>query len=226
MSSNSQEDIEKMTASIIFEARERMEEIRILANEQFEIEKKKSIDEESQKVQEEFQRRKKQVEMQKKITQSSVINLSRIKILESKYKYVQQILLEAHKKIIKLTESDEKYLNLLKKLILQGLIKLMETKVIIQCRECDVKLVKEAIPWASEEFQKLTTKKCEVTLLKSSYLPPPPEKGSKNPSCSGGIVLNSANGRIVCSNTLDNRLLLAFDNLLPEIRRILFQENN
>lgn len=40
-------------------------------------------------------------------------------------------------------------------------------------------------------------------------------------SC-GGLVLTSADGRIVLSNTLDDRLRIAFQDNLPAIRKKLF----
>ena len=40
--------------------------------------------------------------------------------------------------------------------------------------------------------------------------------------CSGGVVLASNNGRIVCDNTLDRRLELAYEGLLPQVRGQMF----
>ena len=45
-------------------------------------------------------------------------------------------------------------------------------------------------------------------------------------SSSGGIVLSAREGRIVCNNTLEQRLALASEGLLPEIRAILFGSAN
>lgn len=43
------------------------------------------------------------------------------------------------------------------------------------------------------------------------------------PSCSsGGVVLTSADGRIVCRNTLDHRVHIAYEANLPDIRAKLF----
>ena len=39
----------------------------------------------------------------------------------------------------------------------------------------------------------------------------------------GGVVLTSADGKIVCSNTLDDRLAIAYEASLPEIRKRLFR---
>lgn len=38
----------------------------------------------------------------------------------------------------------------------------------------------------------------------------------------GGVVVTSANGLIVCSNTLDERLRIAYNQTLPDIRTALF----
>ena len=38
----------------------------------------------------------------------------------------------------------------------------------------------------------------------------------------GGVVASSGNGNIVCSNTLDERLRIAYVQTLPDIRTALF----
>ena len=51
-----------------------------------------------------------------------------------------------------------------------------------------------------------------------------PEYNPETPSnsCSGGIKLHARKGRIVCSNTLDDRLELVYQEATPEIRKLLF----
>jgi V-type H+-transporting ATPase subunit E len=39
---------------------------------------------------------------------------------------------------------------------------------------------------------------------------------------SGGAVLLAFDGRITCDNTLDQRLALAFEQRLPDVRKLLF----
>jgi vacuolar-type H+-ATPase subunit E/Vma4 len=41
-------------------------------------------------------------------------------------------------------------------------------------------------------------------------------------SCMGGIMLHARKGRIVCKNTLDERLQLVYQEAIPDIRRMLF----
>ena len=43
------------------------------------------------------------------------------------------------------------------------------------------------------------------------------------PCCScGGVVVTSADGKIVCSNTLDDRLRITYSSNLPTVRSLLF----
>jgi vacuolar-type H+-ATPase subunit E/Vma4 len=55
-----------------------------------------------------------------------------------------------------------------------------------------------------------------LIIVESEFLAP--EQGAE---C-GGIILYSKDRRIVCPNTIKNRLDLCFEELLPEIRKQLF----
>jgi vacuolar-type H+-ATPase subunit E/Vma4 len=61
----------------------------------------------------------------------------------------------------------------------------------------------------------------KVNLDKDRYLPEYDETEGAE-SCMGGIVLHCRKGRIVCSNTLDDRLQLVYQESIPEVRKILF----
>ena len=59
----------------------------------------------------------------------------------------------------------------------------------------------------ASEFQ------CAVTVLEDKFL--------SNETC-GGVVIRAHNNRIVVSNTLADRLLLSYEQMLPTIRKTLF----
>lgn len=44
-------------------------------------------------------------------------------------------------------------------------------------------------------------------------------KSEENNVCFGGVILTNEDGLIVCKNTLDARLELAYQQMLPTIRR-------
>ena len=62
-----------------------------------------------------------------------------------------------------------------------------------------------------------------MILDNNKFLPEFNEK-SENPteSCMGGILMHARQGRIVCSNTLDERLQLVYQEAIPQIREQLF----
>ena len=62
---------------------------------------------------------------------------------------------------------------------------------------------------------------CKVVFDQSRYLPEYDETEGAE-SCMGGVLLHARKGRILCSNTIDDRLILCYQECIPEIRRILF----
>ena len=103
----------------------------------------------------------------------------------------------------------------MKNLILQGLIKLMEAEVHIRCRKSDLGLIQEVYEKAGEEYKSLM--KSEVKLFKDRDVPlkmvleqtkflPEYDEAEGAQSCMGGIMMHARKGRIVCSNTIDERL--------------------
>ena len=62
--------------------------------------------------------------------------------------------------------------------------------------------------------------KTSLRVLKDKFLTPE-ERGS----C-GGVILYAHKFRIVCSNTLEERLELSFEMALPKIRQVLFPVEN
>ena len=47
-------------------------------------------------------------------------------------------------------------------------------------------------------------------------------KSEENNICFGGVIMTNEDGLIVCKNTLDARLALAYQQLLPNIRSSLY----
>jgi len=56
-------------------------------------------------------------------------------------------------------------------------------------------------------------------------LPPPPATSKDGASCVGGVHVIAMDGKIFCNNSLDDRLKIAFEGSLPEIRTMVFGRN-
>jgi len=165
-------------------------------------------------------------DVQKKIQYSNELNSSRLTVLKAREEGVQRLLSEAHKRLGSVSKDQVAYKKLLHGLIVQGLIRLSESKLQIVCRRQDLGLVKEVLPGAISEYTSKTSKQCDVSINSTDPLPPGPEEGGNAVDfCSGGVVLSTLDGRIICANTLDARLSMVFDQKLPEIRTLLFGEN-
>ena len=107
------------------------------------------------------------------------------------------------------------------------MIKLIEAELVLKVREEDISLVEGLLGECEEEYSTImhrATKRDEyktsLRVLKDKFLTPE-ERGS----C-GGVILYAHKFRIVCSNTLEERLELSFEMALPKIRQVLFPVEN
>jgi len=206
-------EMKKMVAFINQEAIEKAREIKVKADEEFNIEKAKLVRQESNNIDATFQRKIKQAEVQKKITQSNMINKSRLKVLQERQQLLEEVFNETVSQLFKVSQDKVKYRDLLKNLILQGLYQLMDDQVKAIVRKKDVELANNAIQVASQNYKESTKRDINVELDKENNLPD---------DSAGGVILTSHFGRIRINNTLEERLTLAQEELLPEIRILLF----
>ncbi|KAI8016707.1 V-type proton ATPase subunit E [Camellia lanceoleosa] len=213
--------IQQMVRFIRQEAEEKANEISVSAEEEFNIEKLQLVEVEKKKIRQEFDRKSKQVEVRKKIEYSMQLNASRIKVLQAQDDVVNEMKDSARKELLGVANNRNVYKKLLKGLIVQSLLQLKEPSVLLRCREIDVVLVESVLDDAKHEYiDKAGVHAPKITIDKRVYLPPPrSSEDSHGPSCSGGVVLASQDGKIVCENTLDARLDVVFRQKLPEIRK-------
>jgi V-type H+-transporting ATPase subunit E len=100
-------------------------------------------------------------------------------------------------------------------LLLQGLLLILSPEVTIFYRQKDAALAKNAAEAASKEYESLSGREVTVS-LSEEYL---------SEDSAGGVKLVGAGNRISVNNTIDERLGLLEDKMLPEIRADLFGLN-
>eukprot|EP01087_Luapelamoeba_hula_P010896 TRINITY_DN290_c0_g1_i1.p1 TRINITY_DN290_c0_g1~~TRINITY_DN290_c0_g1_i1.p1 ORF type:complete len:255 (+),score=55.97 TRINITY_DN290_c0_g1_i1:83-766(+) len=210
---------------IMKEAKEKVAEINERANSEFTVEKTRLVSVERKKIKADFERKKKQLEVKNKIAHSNKLNQARLRKLKAREDIVLELKETAKERLAELS-SGRQYEELLKLLIIQGLIKLQESKVSLRCRPEDEKLVNHVLPEAIATYKARTNNTVEVSVDRRNYLPSGPSgsHGSHEITCAGGILLSAQDDRIICDNTLDQRLTLAFDAKIPDIRRNIFRE--
>lgn len=211
-----QKQIKHMMAFIEQEASEKVEEIDSKAEEEFNIEKGRLVQTQRVKIMEYYQKKDKQIDQQKKIQMSNLLNQARLKVLKARDDMIADLSNEARERLAETIKDPEKYSMLLEGLVLQGFYRLLEPKVTIRCRQQDVEMVQAAVNTNIPIYKEAVKANISVRIDQERFLP--------SDIC-GGVELYNDNGKIKVSNTLESRLELMAQQMMPEIRVSLFGAN-
>nr|SVE77298.1 EOG090X0F8Y [Daphnia lumholtzi]SVE78544.1 EOG090X0F8Y [Daphnia lumholtzi] len=214
--SDVQKQIKQMMGFIEQEANEKVEEIDAKAEEEFNIEKGRLVQQQRLKIMEFYERKEKQVELQKKIQSSNLLNQARLKVLQAQQQHIQNLLAESRTRLAKSSADHSNYTRVIRDLIIQALFQIMEPVVTIRCRQADLELVESVLPEAIAKYSEAMHKPCQINVAKDNFLPAD--------TC-GGVELAAFHGRIRVNNTLENRLEMIAGQMLPEMRTKLFNAN-
>jgi len=221
-----QKQLDHMVKFIYREAEEKAKEIRDKALEEFSIEKNRIVREEKERIKREFEKKEKLIEVQKKIAYSNELNQSRLSVLKARDDGIKKLAAEALRRLTTVSKDVPSYKKLLQGLIVQGLMKLQESKVNVVCRQEDISLVKDILAVSLEEYKTKSQRNAELDIDTKNFLPPGPvDLNTPGNFCCGGVILTSNEGRIICKNTVEVRLEMILEQKLPEIRRLLFGES-
>ncbi|KAK0462539.1 ATPase V1/A1 complex subunit E [Desarmillaria tabescens] len=207
-------EMNKMVAFIKQEALEKAREIRIKADEEFAIEKAKLVKQEQQAIDAQYEKKRKGAEVAQKIAQSTLTNKSRLKLLHQREQHLQDLFSTSRASVLTLAKDEGRYVQFLEGFISQGFLQLLEPSVTVFARKQDVSLVEEAAANAARTYKDISGRQVKYDI-----------EGSLAGDSAGGIKLVSGSRRITIDNTLDERLRLLEDRMLPEIRKDLFGPN-
>jgi len=159
------------------------------------------------------------LEIQQRVARSTSIASSRVKKMKARDELLEQLKRDATEKLVAFAKSAE-YSSLLKKLVIQGLIKIEESIVEIQTRAEDKQITARLLPEAVAEYRSLMasaghTVNPSVTMS---------DVALSSKAVSGGIILTALGGRIVLNQTLDERLQIAYAEMMPSVRYGLFPD--
>jgi len=211
-----QKQLRHMMAFIEQEANEKAEEIDAKAEEEFNIEKGRLVQQQRAKIMEYYEKKEKQVELQRKIQSSNMLNQARLRILKAQEDHVKNVLDEARARLFHLSNDTNRYGSILQGLISQALFQLLETKVVLRCRQKDVGAVEGALPHSLKSLNESWGQDTKVTIDRENFL---------NPDIAGGVEVFARDGKIKVVSTLESRLELISQQMIPEIRNYLFGRN-
>jgi V-type H+-transporting ATPase subunit E len=240
---NSSKQIHQMVNFIMQEAHEKVNEIRLRTDHDFNLEKQKLIRDGRIRIHEDFERKEKDAEIQARVQRSNAVGQAKVRKLNVRADLMASLQKNAMERLQTFVESNpEAYGQLLSALLLQSLIKMEELEVGIKCRQEDVATIQSIIPSVLEKYQ--TQKRTlyqeerknrgeeERTLSESQWLdilPNPTIIVNEDPRFMlsteqhiGGIMVMADRGLIMCDNTLKTRLELAMEQGMPYMRSVLF----
>lgn len=210
-----QKQIQHMMAFIDQEANEKAEEIDAKAEEEFNIEKGRLVQQQRVKIMEYYERKEKQIELQKKIQNSNLLNQARLRVLKAREDHIKAVLEEAVRRLGSLTHNPENYRRILEGLICQGLFQMLEPQIMLRCRQQDLNLVQSILERCIQNYFRATNRQVKLA-IDTEFLPH---------DVAGGVVLLAQNGRIRITNTLESRLDMIAQQMVPELRAVLFGAN-
>ena len=208
------------------DAHEKAFEMQVLGQRAYEEQRDKTIAEGEKKLKREFESKLDDQRIKQKIEVSQLTNQTRLDKMKHRNECMENLRSSAMERLVNdYGAANPQYIETLKNLIVQGMIKLLEEEVELKVREDEVDVVnglleeceaKYAEIMLEETKREYTTK---LSVMEDKYLRD--DEGGK----SGGILLYAHNRKIVVSNTLEDRLNLVFEGELPQLRAGLFPKN-
>ncbi|TGO54865.1 hypothetical protein BOTNAR_0257g00040 [Botryotinia narcissicola] len=185
-------------------------------DQEFAIEKSKLVRQETSSIDTQYEKKFKTARMSQQITQSTVANKTRLKVLSARQELLDGIFEQAQGRLKEVTNDKGKYTEILKNLLLEGMYALDEGKLQVRGRKQDYDQIKKAI----EEAQKVYKEKMKKDVTASID-----EKNPLPEESAGGLSIIGGGGKIDINNTFEERLKLLQDNALPAVRTTLFGPN-
>ena len=181
--------------------------------------KEKIMVEEKKKIEQNYEKKYNDEFVKKKIEVSTTKNQANLEKMNLKNELVQKTVDETLEKLKSFAKPENNsYKKLLKELILECMVKLLEKECFVKVRKSDVNYVKSVIKDCESEFVKLMKKEtkrdyeCKLSILEDDFIEDE----------YGGVILMNKDKKIIINNGLKDRLMLTKEHHLPEIKRMLF----
>ena len=181
--------------------------------------KTKIMEEEKKKIENKYEKDYKDAFIKKKIEISSTKNNVNLAKMKTKNELVSNVINETLNKLKNFSSpTNEEYKKLLKELIVESMVKMLENQLYIQCREQDKEYVKTILKECEKMYENIMKKetnreyKCKLILDDKNFID----------DDYGGIKLLNNDKKIILNNSLKDRLMLSKEQNLPIIKKMLF----
>lgn len=215
--------IRQMVNFILQEAHEKANEIRIKTEHDFNIEKQMLVHNAKLAMAEEYKAKGRAREVEERIQRSTAVGNARIAKMKLRDDLLTELIDGAKSSVGSVVDTPS-YPDLVKKLIVQGLIKIEEMEAHVLCRAKDLSVVQSVLNDAVAEYKAAVLSETGSKVDPKVTVNTHEKKMLSESQYCGGVIVTALHGRIVCDNTLDARVQLVYEELLPQIREQLWVE--
>ncbi|GIX61940.1 vacuolar ATP synthase subunit E [Babesia caballi] len=214
-----QRQIKQMVNFILNEAKDKAEEIESSAVEDFNVQKMTLFQQKKDEIRAKLTKKINTMKLEKIRAQNTASREIHDRVLRHQSGIIDDIATEALQKVREQMGTDNEYKRILVLLILKGLMSLASNDVLIRCRKEDTTIVKNSIAEAKSRFSTLTQDALGSTWDLTADIDPKTFLSSDN----FGVVVTTSDGKVECDCTLNSRLGICCDKLIPEFKAELFK---
>lgn len=167
----------KILRSIWKNTYDKILEIKVMNKRSFNDYKKKILEEEKTKIDAKFEKEYQDQFISNKILISETRNSANLSKMRRRNELMDTLAKETLEDIKKFADpSNKEYQSLIKELIIQGMVKLLEPSCYIRIRQQDVQFVKNILPECEQQYEKLMKDQterdynCSLQIDESEYL--------------------------------------------------------
>lgn len=174
-------NLQKMIKYIQQETEKKVQNINKEADKEANLEKALYIKPEKEKIVKKMEKELEDYKTKMKIAQSQKMNKLRLEKLKVKIDCVNSVFEDAKNELIKkIKNNPDEYKKILKDLLIQGFIRLLDDKINVICKKEDYDVVKNILPEAKNEFldklkkeakKSIQLDEMEITLDDKFFLP-------------------------------------------------------
>jgi V-type H+-transporting ATPase subunit E len=212
--SHEDRQIQAMIEFIERDAQEKAREYADEAQAMYDSEKANLVEAQKKKVVANSEENKKQMEINRRVARAQTSKQERMRVMEARGQAMSTLKARAEEDIRKLVKDQTKYKQLLADLLRQSATAIAaDAEVVV--RQADEAVVNGLLKQAQEAAEQVIGKPVTLTMSKERL---------EDDVAWGGVTLKSANGKVVCNNTLSVRLAHCFEEQEPTMRYFLFND--
>lgn len=213
----------QMIEMIKKEAKEESDQI--IADARFKIskEKNKTFTQAYEQLLAEFKEREQNDKTQRRLETSRKTNETRLDVQKHRSELLAELKKETEEAVKKAIADPKRNKELLKSVILEGAVRLLEPEIGIFCREVDKDVIEGMLSEINEQLKDYTKKMIGNEIDTRFFVIT--ERYMKEEDI-GGVILYCNKYKTVYNNSARSRLDLAFETSIPDIRKVLFPNKN